>query len=404
MKTHTSLRQFVIVFVGTAAAVFVIRYTQLFEHLSYSIEKGRLRALSEHRPSEALLGTLQTPNRIVAQLVTPAVVHIETTRTVGYRDAAAISRLLDENPGFESSHPWLQDRENGLGDEGPFPIIESGLGSGFVYDAENGYIVTNYHVTQDADRIKVILPDGRRYDATVVGTDPTTDLAVLSVPADRLHEIRFGDSRSLSVGDDVFSLGNPFGLDGTFSRGIVSGLGRNDVAIGNVKYQGFIQTDAVINPGNSGGPLVNLRGEVVGVNTAIATNTGTFNGVGFAIPSRRVVQLLPQLVRGGTVVRGFLGVSITDVRRDRERAMRLGWEKPEGVFVSPMNEQSPAALAGMKAGDILVEINDHPVSTSVDLMDTIAALPPGSVVTLRYWRDGAFETAEVKLIKRPDGV
>lgn len=380
--------------------VLLLRQTEIIEHAAYSIEKGRLRALTEQVPSAAMLDELQTPNRVVANLVTPAVVYIETTRTVRLGDLALMTERL-KLPEFSDAHPWLRGDANDQDSDEERELVESSLGSGFVVDAENGYIVTNHHVTEGADSIEVVFHDGRRYDAEVVGVDPETDLAVLSVAAGRLFEVTFGDSGKLSVGDDVFALGSPFGLDGTFSRGIVSGLGRSNVAINNMVYQDFIQTDAVINPGNSGGPLVNLRGEVIGVNTAIATNTGNFNGVGFAIPSLRVQRLLPQLLAGGKIVRGFLGVGYRDVHDQRRRAEEeLGWSEATGVIVASVQSNSPAEEAGLRDDDIIVEISGKPVNSSIDLKDVIAEIPPGRRVTIRFWRDGAFESVDATLVAR----
>jgi len=252
--------------------------------------------------------------------------------------------------------------------------------------------------------VEVSVSDGRRFDARIVGSDPATDLAVLSIPADRLHEVRFGDSRRLAVGDEVFAIGNPFGLDGTFSRGIISALGRSNVLIHNVTYAGFIQTDAVINPGNSGGPLVNRRGEVIGVNTAIATDSGRFDGVGFAIPASRVVGLIPQLLQGREIVRGFLGVSTADIREYKELSESLGWFERHGAIVQMVLPGQPAERAGIRLHDILVRINDEPIQSSSNLMDKIALLEPESRVRVTYWRGGTTHETELVLSQRPGGV
>ncbi|MEE9297258.1 MAG: trypsin-like peptidase domain-containing protein, partial [Phycisphaerae bacterium] len=222
MRRPFALRQFVMVFAGTLVAVLVIRETDLVAYLSYAIEKGRLQALSERVPSEALVEELSRPTRMVADLVAPAVVHIETRRRINLRDFAAATREFAGDSGFLEAHPWFLGEGPPADDSDGHPYL-SGLGSGFIFDAEHGYILTNYHVAEGADLIEVILHDGRRYEATLVGADPQSDLAILSSPAEHLHQLEFGDSRRLAVGDDVFALGNPFGLSGTFSRGIVSG-------------------------------------------------------------------------------------------------------------------------------------------------------------------------------------
>jgi len=349
----------------------------------------------------------------------PAVVRVAVIREIDIEDTGdVLARRGDDSEklDFDAIHPWLrEDQENPGEPDEPDEPAEAGeendprsfeveeTGSGFVFDAANGYILTNYHVISDAARIEVFLPDGRRHEARAVGVDPATDLAVLAVPAERLHQLAFGDSAALAVGDEVFAIGNPFGLDGTFSRGIVSALGRS-TRIRDVPYQGFIQTDAVINPGNSGGPLVNLRGEVVGVNTAIATDTGRFDGVGFAIPSARVVALLPQILSGKQVVRGFLGVGTVDVHDNREQADALGWAEAYGVIVTNVWPDSPAADAGIRERDILLQVGDHEIGNGIDLMDTVALLAPDTESTITYWRDGQRHTVKVRITSRPDGV
>ncbi|MCH7526740.1 MAG: trypsin-like peptidase domain-containing protein [Planctomycetes bacterium] len=215
-----------------------------------------------------------------------------------------------------------------------------------------------------------------------------------------MHELQLGDSRKAAVGDEVFALGNPFGLGGTFSRGIISAVGRSNIVIRDISYQGFIQTDAVINPGNSGGPLVDRRGEVIGINTAIATGSGQFAGVGFAIPSWRASQLIPRLIARGHVVRGYLGVIPVDIRDERNRVEALGWSEDYGVFIALVAPDTPADKAGLHVGDILVSINDHRVTDATDLRDQIALIAPDSVVTLLVWRDGEYTTIEATLSQR----
>jgi serine protease Do len=403
MTSRFSYRHFAMVFAGTVLAVLVMIRADVFEHISYAIEKGRLRAISEALPLEEVLRELDEPNRKVAQMVTPAVVHINTFGTINpdeTLDAVILQGLrdngLDVEPTLPPGHPSVEDRDRTP--RQPI-IVQTGLGSGFVIDGEKGHVLTNYHVIEGADRIEVSLPDGRRYQAQVVGADPETDLAILSIPAERLHTLSFGDSRRVFVGDEVFALGNPFGLDGTFSRGIVSALGRH-TQISEVHYQGFIQTDAVINPGNSGGPLVNRRGEVIGVNTAIATESGSFVGVGFAIPSARIVELLPKLTAGIRVARGFLGVATRGVRTDRDIGEALGWLEDYGVVVQSVVPGSPAADAGLRDGDVLTEFNDERILGFEEFREMVARKEPHSSSTLRYWRDGAFETTEVVLAQR----
>ena len=407
MATRSVVRQFLIAFLGTTIVVFVVLRTELVEQVSYRVEKGRLQALSEAAPSEELLEQINHSNRVIARLVTPAVVQVAVTRKINFSDGgevAARSGRADGSREIDAVHPWFRGdpAERDAGESRFFEVQE--LGSGFVFDAEKGYVLTNYHVTAGADSIEVYLADGRRFIAAIVGADPATDLAVLAIPAKRLHQIEFGDSGGLAVGDEVFAIGNPFGLEGTFSRGIVSALGRSNVSIRGVTYRGFIQTDAVINPGNSGGPLVNRRGQVVGVNTAIATNSGSYDGVGFAIPSARVVGLIPKLLEGGKIVRGFLGVVTANVRDERSTADELDWPHDYGVIVKYVEPDSPAGVAGLRGEDILVEIDGHRIRNVTDLMDLVALIEPGTVSTLGYWRDGDLLTVQVELARRPDGI
>jgi len=280
MGNRSLLRQFVVVFIVTFGGIFLLLRSELVGHVAYSIEKGRLRALRESMPTAEELARTSIPARDVARLVSPAVVYIETETllnlTIGPEPATPSDEDAPSEPGPQDEPP-----ERRLPQWHPWRM--SGVGSGFVIDADRGLILTNHHVVESAETIRVQLADARRYEARVVGFDPETDLAVIAIEADRLHEVAFGDSSMVEVGDDVFALGNPFGYIGSVSRGIISARGRSRVSINNIVYQGFLQTDAVINPGNSGGPLVNMRGEVIGVNTAIATRTGSYDGVGFAI-------------------------------------------------------------------------------------------------------------------------
>ncbi len=393
-RGHSTWRQFLIGFAVTLVFVTVVRETEVVEHLAYSIERGRLRAIYEKLPSQETIDRWNAPSRRVADVARPSVVYVETKRNVSLSESSSLLERLGR------SHPLLRG-ENAPGDRGQREYVESGLGSGFVVDSDAGHIITNFHVIEDAEEVYVILHDGRRFSADVIGVDPESDLAVLKIEADRLHAIEFGDSRLLGVGDEVFALGNPFGLDGTFSRGIVSGLGRSNIAINNLTYEGFIQTDAVINPGNSGGPLVNLRGEVIGVNTAIATHSGQFSGVGFAIPSHRVVQLLPQLLKQGRVVRGFLGVGYQDVHNARSLAEdELDWHESDGVIITTIQRGSPADIADLRVGDVLVSIGGSAVGNSNELKDVIAAIAPGTNTIVRYWRDSAFHEVDIKLVVR----
>jgi serine protease Do len=264
-----------------------------------------------------------------------------------------------------------------------------GLGSGFVINAD-GYVITNNHVVDEAADIRVKFADGRDLPGKVIGRDPKTDLALLKVEAKGLPVIPVGDSSGLEVGEPVMAVGNPFGLEQTVTTGIVSATGRS---IGAGPYDDFIQTDASINPGNSGGPLINARGEVVGVNTAIASGTGGSVGIGFAIPTNMVKPIVTQLASTGRVVRGWLGVSIQPMTP--ELAKTFGVSETSGALVSDVTESSPAQKAGLKQGDVIVRYDGRPVGRIGDLPRAVAETPVGRTVPLEVLRDGQKMTLSV---------
>jgi serine protease Do len=273
---------------------------------------------------------------------------------------------------------------------------QSGLGSGLILDRE-GHILTNYHVVEDVDEIKVTLADKRVFDAEVVGTDPKTDLAVIKikgkVPAD-LPTVELGDSDAMRVGDWVLAIGAPFGYDQTVTAGIVSAKGRS--MNGSDNYEDFIQTDAAINPGNSGGPLVNLRGEVIGINSAIATGGARqYAGVGFAIPINMIKGIIPTIAKGGTVSRGMLGVVIQDLDGDLAKQFRLPDTK--GALVAQVNKESPAEAAGIQASDVIVRFDGRAVNDVKHLRNLVASTAPGSKVDVVVIRDGKEKTIRVQL-------
>jgi serine protease Do len=262
------------------------------------------------------------------------------------------------------------------------PQRQSGLGSGFIID-NNGTILTNYHVVDGAQKIVVTLTDGKNYDAKVVGKDQKTDIAVIKIDAGKeLPAVALGDSDRLEVGEWVMAIGNPYGLDHTVTSGIVSAKGRN---IGSGPYDNFIQTDASINPGNSGGPLINSRGEVVGINTAIFSQSGGNIGIGFAIPANSVKELLPQLRDTGKVVRGYLGTSVQKVTP--EIAESLGLKQARGALVAEVLKGSPAERAGVKLGDIIVEFDHKEIKESSDLPSQVARVAPGTTVQVTVLRE-----------------
>ncbi|MCA9665066.1 MAG: DegQ family serine endoprotease [Myxococcales bacterium] len=274
---------------------------------------------------------------------------------------------------------------------------QRGLGSGVIVSSD-GLVLTNNHVVAKADKIKVTLADGRDFIAKVVGTDPKSDVALLRLKgAKNLPPIKIGDSSKMRLGDVVLAIGNPFGVGQTVTMGIVSAKGRANVGI--VAYEDFIQTDAAINPGNSGGALVNMHGELIGINTAILSRSGGYQGIGFAIPTNMAKPIAEQLLKHGKVVRGWLGVAIQNVTPDLARAMRLATHK--GVLISDLDQQGPARRAGVKRGDLVVAIDGKPVHTAGKLRNVIAAAGAHRRVKLHILRNGQKRYISVKLGELP---
>ncbi len=314
----------------------------------------------------------------VAKKVSPAVVFVQVEKKVTSGGPAAPSGF----PGFFDDD--LLRRFFGEAPFGKSPEqVVQGQGSGFIV-SDDGYVMTNNHVVSGADKVKVKLPDDREFDAEIVGTDPHTDVAVIRIDADHLPALTFGDSDEIQVGDWVLALGNPFGLANTLTAGIVSAKGRSGMGI--TDYEDFIQTDAAINPGNSGGPLVNLDGEVVGMNTAIFSRTGGYAGVGMAIPINMASEIERQLVANGSVQRGFLGIMIQDLTPELAASFDVG--DTQGILVSETTDGSPADKAGIKRGDIILELDGRPVGRPDQFRNHIALMSPGTKVNLNVLRDG----------------
>lgn len=274
-----------------------------------------------------------------------------------------------------------------------------GMGSGVIV-SEEGYILTNYHVVSDADKIRIMLESGKKVDAEVVGTDAKSDLAVLKTGQDSLKPIKMGDSENLHVGEWVMAIGSPLSqnLAHTITAGIVSAKGRSNLGLAD--YEDFIQTDAAINRGNSGGALVNLKGELIGINTAIVSQSGGFQGIGFAVPINMVRQVMEALIRDGKVIRGWLGVYIQDIDESIAKAMDLN--STMGAIVAKVTEDGPAHKAGLQSGDVIVAINGTEVKDVTQLRNIVAANRPGTEVSLKVWRDGEEKTVKVELGKLPD--
>ncbi|MFP4468125.1 MAG: Do family serine endopeptidase [Bacteroidales bacterium] len=266
------------------------------------------------------------------------------------------------------------------------PQPSQGAGSGVIVSSE-GHIITNNHVVANAGKIEITLNDNRVYDAEVVGNDPTTDLALLKIDVNDLPYLEFGDSDALMVGEWVLAIGNPFNLESTVTAGIVSAKGRNiNILREEMAIEAFIQTDAAVNPGNSGGALVNSRGELIGINTAIASNTGSFAGYSFAVPSSIVMKVKEDLMEFGEVQRGLLGVQISEL--SSRRAEELDIDINQGAYVESVNENSAAEEAGLREGDVIIGINGSTISSPSALIETVARKRPGDELLVRYYRDG----------------
>jgi serine protease DegQ len=278
----------------------------------------------------------------------------------------------------------------------PSPQQVSNLGSGVIVSA-NGYILTNHHVVDGADEIQVALPDGRTLPAKVVGSDPETDLAVLKINATKLSAITFGQSDSLRVGDWVLAVGNPFGVGQTVTLGIVSALGRSHLGINT--FENFIQTDAAINPGNSGGALVDASGNLVGINSAIYSRTGGSQGIGFAIPVSLVKQVMEQIIREGSVTRGWVGIEVQDLSPELMESFDL--KTGEGALIAGVLKSGPADQAGVKPGDVLKAVNGKAVTDSSSLLNLIAVLKPGETAKLAVARKNLSLEFNVKIARRP---
>jgi serine protease Do len=327
----------------------------------------------------------------VAKAATPAVVNISTTRVVKGPSGSPMTPFF-EDPFFRQFFGDEYSRQF----EVPKERREQSLGSGVIVDP-NGLIITNNHVVAKADEIKVLLGDKREFKGKVVGTDPKTDIAVVKIDAKDLPVIPWGDSDKLQVGEYVLAIGNPFGLNQTVTMGIVSAVGRANVGI--AEYEDFIQTDAAINPGNSGGALVNTRGELIGINTAIFSQSGGYMGVGFAVPSVMAKSVMDNLVKTGKVVRGWLGVSIQDVTP--ELAKQFSLSEARGALVTDVLENSPAAKAGLQQGDVIVSYDGKPVENPGSLRNHVAETPVGRKVKIGIIRDKKEKELEVAIAEQP---
>jgi serine protease DegQ len=318
------------------------------------------------------------------QRATPSVVNIFTSKEV----------RAQRNPLF-SDPLFRRFFGEGGGAEGARQRATS-LGSGVIV-SEAGYILTNHHVVESADEIEIALADGKKLLARVVGNDPETDLAVLRVDSEKLPSITFGASDTLRVGDVVLAIGNPFGVGQTVTSGIVSALGRSGLHINT--FENFIQTDAAINPGNSGGPLVDAQGNLVGVNTAIYSRSGGSMGIGFAIPASTAKLVMEQIIRSGSVTRGWIGVEVQEITPALAESFRL--LDTRGAIIAGVLRGGPADKAGIKPGDVLREISGKPIADPAGMLNLVAALVPGSDAQLKLYRKGENVELKVSVGKRP---
>jgi len=335
----------------------------------------------------------------------PPVILERTGGPVSYADAVqraapSVVNVFATKITREKPHPLFDDPlfKRFFGDQASRPRYkrENSLGSGVIVDS-NGYVLTNNHVIDAASEIQVVLGDGRALPARIVGTDPETDIAVLQTSGSRLPVASLGTSDQLQVGDVVMAIGNPFAVGQTVTMGIVSATGRNQLGI--TEFENFIQTDAAINPGNSGGALINALGEVVGINTAIFSQSGGSHGIGFAIPIQLAKEVMAQVIEHGRVIRGWLG--ITGQNLTPILAESLGIEFRDGILVSGVLEGGPGDQAGIKPGDVITRIDQRPISESQQMLKSVAGKPPGTPLSVTLYRDGG-EQEQVAIVgERP---
>ncbi|MGH8743698.1 MAG: trypsin-like peptidase domain-containing protein [Burkholderiales bacterium] len=376
------MRKLWLIFAQTAtvclAVVFVV--TTLKPELLPATWRGGTVVSFKEATSEAAAKKINTYSD-AAKKAMPSVVNVFTTKEV------RVPR-----------HPLMDDPlfRHFFGDRGDEKRRSTSLGSGVIVSPQ-GYILTNHHVVRAADEIEILLADGRKTSARTIGADPETDLAVLKVDMKNLPSITFGRSEEASVGDVVLAIGNPFGVGQTVTMGIVSAIGRNHLGINT--FENFIQTDAAINPGNSGGALVDVSGNLIGVNSAIYSRTGGSLGIGFAIPTSVAKQVLEQIIKSGGVTRGWIGVEAQDLSKELAESFKLA--NIHGALIAGVLRNSPADKAGVKPGDILLAVEGKPVSDSLSMLNLIAALPPDRPAAFTLTRNQTELQLKIIVGKRP---
>jgi len=372
-----------------AVAIIGLSWPELVSRTAYAIESGQASA------TRAQLNAARDLSRAfqdAAKAVKPSVVNIRSVVKVHPTGPSRVpqEQLPDQFREFFGDDLLNRFFQRRMPPEG---FVQQGVGTGVVVSAD-GYILTNNHVVHGADTITVTLSDDRKLDGKVVGTDEKTDLAVVKIDAKDLLPAELGDSDQINVGEWVLAVGNPFGFANTVTAGIVSAKGRTGIADPSM-YEDFIQTDAAINPGNSGGPLVDLDGKIIGINTAIFTRSGGYQGIGFAIPSNMAKQVMESIISGGKVVRGWLGVAIQNLSADL--AQSFGYDGSDGALIGDVTAGSPAEKAGLKNGDIVVKFAGKPVKDMNHFRNTVAATKPGTKVELDIFRDRAHKTVTIEV-------
>ncbi|MCE5276937.1 MAG: Do family serine endopeptidase [Planctomycetaceae bacterium] len=364
--------------VAVFASIFAyvaIDGARLIHNFTFAVTKARTEALRQQLGPLAKSDALSPLFAQISASIKPAVVEVRVVKKVRMESSPEMNEFLRHffgDSGSSETQPKMRE------------FLKRGLGNGVVVDAGKGYILTNYHLIAEADLVRIALPDGRSLKVEWTRSDPQTDLAVVKVNADNLIDAPLGDSDAIHVGNWVLAIGSPQGLEQTVTAGIISAKGRNTGQTNT--FQSFIQTDAAVNRGNSGGPLVNMKGEVIGINTAILTESGGSEGIGFAVPSNMAINIMKQLIDKGKVSRGFLGITTQSVSPNLARSFSL--PDAQGVLVTMIDPGSPAAKAGIKEGDFITALGGKGVAEPNELRTATAALPPGKQVDIEYYRAG----------------
>ncbi len=376
-------------FVLTIGSVFsALLIVAVFALMGNNVNAQNQLAATDQQVATNQLQQLSQTFRDVAKSVSPAVVYVSTEQTVKANAQNQFGQMFGDEffRRFFGAPNQQQQQE----------YTQQALGSGFIV-REDGYILTNNHVVENADKIKVTLPDKREFDAKVIGTDPKADVAVIKIDSKNLPIATLGDSTATAVGDWVLAVGTPYGLSQTVTAGIISAEGRANIGI--VDYEDFIQTDAAINPGNSGGPLVNIQGQVIGINTAIFSRSGGYQGIGFAIPINMAQTIMDSLIEHGKVIRGWLGVMIQNVTPEIAKGFNL--KDTTGALIGDVTKDSPAEKAGLKRGDVIVSLNEQPIDSPNTLKNLAAQLEVDKTVPVVVIRDGKEQTLDIKIGEQP---